>query len=763
MRQLIFLAALFLLPLSLQAQTINVSGVVLSASTGQAIAGASVQEVKNPQNGTLTDSLGRFSISVLSGQIVINHLGYESVQMEISTTSTNLIIGLVESSDLLNSVVISGNKTEKRLKELTMSLEVLRQDLVSDKNPVVIDEIMQQIPGVNVTDGQVSIRSGSGWSYGAGSRVTVLVDGAPIMNGDAGNVLWSFISQDHIGSVEVLKGASSVLYGSSALNGIINISTKWPTDQPQTSVSLFGGSYSKANRPTLNWSDQALFSSGLRIGDSRKFGKSDLNTNLEYVSDDGYRFGDYEKRFHAGLDWRYRLKGDMYVGARLHLLNTESASFLLWKSYDSAYNALDDAATVTDGFKLRVDPFFTYRTDKNWLHKINSRVLRVVNNVDSGNPNVDQSNSANTYYVDYQISTPKKSGWQYVAGVLATGTSSQSPLFGGDQQSSNIAAFAQMEVEKGRLIYSFGARMEHYKLNEYVESKPVIRSGLNYRIGRATFGRASFGQGYRFPTIAESFIETKVGVVSVFSNNQLRSETGWNAEVGVKQGFKLGHFKGFVDVAAFNMHFNNMMEFTFSQWSSDVSIGNGLGLGFKSVNTGKTEVKGIDFSLNGEAKVGESQIIRILAGYTYSNPRSLEPHKIIATDSVGNDLNYINTSSDTTDYGLKYRSRHLYKFDVYYSFGDLEFGLSHRYNSFAQNIDKKFVEDILALFIPGIAEGQKLNENGDHILDIRAFYNLNEKYRIGVIVSNLLNNEFMVRPGDLGPPRLTMIQLRARL
>ena len=43
---------------------------------------------------------------------------------------------------------------------------------------------MEQIPGVNITDGQANIRGGSGWSYGAGSRVLVMVDDMPLISGD---------------------------------------------------------------------------------------------------------------------------------------------------------------------------------------------------------------------------------------------------------------------------------------------------------------------------------------------------------------------------------------------------------------------------------------------------------------------------------------------------------------------------------------------------------------------------------------------------
>ena len=65
-----------------------------------------------------------------------------------------------------------------------------------------------------MVDGEPQIRSGSGFSYGAGSRVMVMVDDLPVLSGDAGRPTAS--SFENLEQIEVIKGASSVLYGSAA-------------------------------------------------------------------------------------------------------------------------------------------------------------------------------------------------------------------------------------------------------------------------------------------------------------------------------------------------------------------------------------------------------------------------------------------------------------------------------------------------------------------------------------------------------------------
>ncbi|MCB0735063.1 MAG: TonB-dependent receptor [Bacteroidetes bacterium] len=760
MRQLLFVILLSVASTALWAQSM-ITGTILDSLTNQPVFNATIVEIESGK-GITTHADGTFQMQVdkLPVTLMVYHVSYLDKRVVVSQSSIGNIL-LAENPDLLNLVVVSGNKGEKRLKELTMSLEILRPDIVQDKNPIKMDEVINQVPGVQVTDDQVNIRAGSGWSYGAGSRVMVLVDGAPMMNGDAGNVLWSFISSDQVGQLEVLKGASSVLYGSSALNGIISIQTIWPGEKPKTQVTLFPGFYSKAKRSSLHWTSRTLFSSGLRISDSRRLSdKHDLNTSFEYIDDDGYRFGDIEMRLHAGADWRFRVGKDMFVGVRSHLLHTQTGAFLLWKSYDSAYLALDNAVTTTLGTKVRIDPFWVWKTSSNWLHKLNTRYLWVDNNVDSGDPTNDQSNSAGTIYADYQLTTPRRAGIQLTGGALFTRTVSKSPLFGGNRNSRNMAVYAQADWKYRKLSANLGVRYEDYLLNDYHESRPVFRSGINYGLGKATFLRASYGQGYRFPTIAESYIETKVGFVSVFSNPALKSEFGYNTEVGVKQGFKIKKLKGFLDVAVFQMHYEDMMEFTFSQWSKDVSIENGLGLGFKSVNTGPTQISGVDVSISGEWKIHKQHVIRFIGGYTYSDPVSLKPRYVFATDSVGRDLNYINTSSDTTGYQLKYRSKHLYRLDVSYEFGKFQLGCSYQYHSNARNVDRNFVVEPLSIFIPGIAQGVDLNNPGVGLVDVRCFYHLKNDVRVGIVVSNLLNREYMVRPGDLASPQRWMVQLK---
>src|SRR6185437_438955 len=139
-------------------------------------------------------------------------------------------------------------------------MEVLKPKLISAKNTTSIETALEQAPGVSIIDNDPQIRGGSGFTFGVGSRVAILSDGIPLLSGDAGRPEWSYIPVENIEQVEVIKGASSVLYGSSALNGVINIRTAYPRTKPKTVISVSTGEYSLPQAPSdqTNWYNKSI-------------------------------------------------------------------------------------------------------------------------------------------------------------------------------------------------------------------------------------------------------------------------------------------------------------------------------------------------------------------------------------------------------------------------------------------------------------------------------------------------------------------------
>ena len=215
-----------------------------------------------------------------------------------------------------------------------------------------------------------------------------------------------------------------------------------------------------------------------------------------------------------------------------------------------------------------------------------------------------------------------------------------------------------------------------------------------------------------------------------------------------------------------------MMEFTFGTWGNP-STKPLVGYGFKSVNVGKTQISGIELSLNGQGKISEEIKINLLGGYTYMNHKSLVPNEVYAYgyshgEALDQSMTYNNSSSDSTV--LKYRYNHIAKLDLEIVYKKISLGGSFRYNSFMSNIDKIFTEDLINNGIPGYFDGipginnaREEFKHGDFIIDMRAGYSLNDKIRLGIIINNMLNREYMSRPANMEIQRTFAFQLSVKL
>ena len=785
-----------------QAGTVKFSGKITDSQTQKPL-GAVLVYFENTSYGMSSTPEGNFSIEAPAGNytLIAAYLTHQTFKKEISLTANqDFNIELISNDNQMNMVVVSAGRYEQNIGEVTVSMEVIQPKLIQDKNAVNIAEILQQTPGVAIVDDEPQIRSGSGYSFGAGSRVQVLVDNIPILSGDAGKPSWGFLPTENVSQVEIIKGASSVLYGSSALSGVINFRTAYPTLKPKTTVSVYHGFYSKPQSDSaVYWNRQGM-KSGINFLHSEKFGKLDfvLASSVQYddghlgpikdTADGSFSNGGYNPlkvdRYSAGnrarlnLNLRYRLTDRLYIGLAGIYSTGNSLSTLIWgNSSTDLYGAYSGSATRTIQQLYTVDPSIQYTSKKGAVHSLKSRWQSLDNNNDN-----NQGNFSDVFYTEYQV----QKNWELnkiknlttTAGVVNTKTDARGELFvggnpDGHNQARNTAAYFQVDKKIGeRLNLSGGVRYEQFVLNSEKNGKPVFRAGANYKLGQATYLRASYGQGYRFPSIAEKFIVTGLGAIQVFANPDLKPETSYNAEIGIKQGFKIGEFKGFIDVAVFQQEFRNFIEFTFGQWTavplSDLGQISKV-IGFKSLNTGGAKVQGAELSIMGTGNIRKTRF-DILAGYTYTKPMSTTPDYVYAqtVETPGtlvipqfSQASYLTTSENTNNNILKYRMQHLIRIDVGATRGDFNAGLSFRANSHMQNIDKAFSQleqELPAEFNPGINSWRADHTKGDFVFDTRVGYTFSKKHKIALIMNNVLNREYAIRPLAIEEPRVTVVQ-----
>lgn len=709
--------------------TVIIEGVVRDGADKSPMFGVAV--INTAGEGVLTNDEGRFSIQArVPDTLLFRYVAHVPVKIAVDGPMKPLDIVLQEDGGLLSTVVVTGSKFEKEIGEETVSIEVIRSSLIDHANNVSIEQSVQKVPGVNVIDGQANIRGGTGYSYGAGSRVLLLMDDIPLLTADAALSNWNFVPVENIAQIEVIKGASSALYGSSALNGIINVRTAYPGSEPYTRITSFGGIYEGPSDKTQQWwSKEQPYFSGMSFAHRQKFGKFDLVAGGYGFVQDSYLEGDYDRFGRGNIQTRYRLNERLSFGVNGVLQINRSASFFFWADSAHLFSPAENTMTFNKGNRMSLDPFIHYRDPWGNQHKLQGRYYKSDNRNES-----DQSSLADLYYAEYQFQKKLEAVPVVVtAGATMNNGIVQAELYGDSSYvAANQALYLQADWSPGRLNLNGGFRWEHNHLDLLDESRPIFRFGASYRAADYTFIRASWGQGYRFPSIAEKFVSTSVSLFNIFPNPELESETGWSAELGLKQGLQISGWQAYVDASVFMQRYFNMMEFTFGYYPSPGVI---FPYGFKSLNIGNTEIRGGEVSVSGAGKFGRFPL-SVLAGYTYIDP-------------VFQDFDSLTDANSTADYNiLKYRFKHVVKFDAESSFEHFRPGIEVQYNSYMEAIDQVFLS-----FIAGLEEYRAANDHGEAVVNIRFAWIIDQHSEVSVLCNNLLNNMYTIRPAYMEPTR----------
>lgn len=750
----VFSLALVLMLLHSNLQSQEIKGKIISSQNKQAIPGVSV--IADDTVATVSDSEGNYKMTLVPGKhsVIFRLISFHS-ETRLITLGQNeelvLNISLDEDVRELGIVVVSAGRFEQNLEEVTVSMEVLKPEMIEKRNSFAMDEAVDFIPGVNVIDGQANIRGGSGWSYGAGSRVQILVDDLPQLTADANDAKWNFLPLENLEQVEVIKGASSVLFGSSALNGVINIRTAYPRDTPSTKINLSTGFYDKAyittdRKYSLNYHDGLSFYHGVNFLHSRKIDRLDLVAGGNFFKDNGYRQGENETRGRVNVNLRYRFKVDgLSAGIHLNTMINDATIFFLWKNdtsgaYLPAINTLSESKT----YRTNIDPYITYAGKKGSVHKLRTRWFNTTNK-----NNTDQDSKGDLFYAEYQYQKQFSKSLTLTTGLVNSTSIVSSELYG-DHDGNQFAGYLQADYKWRKFSFSAGGRAEKSQVDAIKDTlTPVFRAGINYHVFERTYMRASAGQGYRFPSIAERFIKTTVGGANIFPNPGLASENGTSMEIAIRQIFQFGKIRGYIDAAVFQNEYENMIEFAFAFWEPALGIFEGNG--FKSVNVGDTKIRGLEFTTGMEFNTGKEAAFVFQAGYTFLDPRQLTYDSTYV--SMIGDFNVL--GSDSTNF-LKYRYEHLVRADLDFTFRAFSAGMSARYNSRMINIDKIFTNGILdGFFSPGLGIGdyRKYHRGGDLVLDMRVGYQVTKNVELSLSVKNILNHIYMQRPADMQPPR----------
>jgi len=703
------------------AQTAVVRGRVVEARTGTPLPGANVL-LQGTLLGMATDGEGSFLFDAVppgSYTLSCSMVGYgreEIAGLAVRQGETlELTVELTPVAIQTAPVVVTASRREQAIQESPVSISVLDAAGLEFRNALTIDQGLRYIPGVNITESQVNIRGSSGYSRGAGSRVLMLVDGIPMMTGDTGEINFEVVPTGEVDRIEVVKVASSALYGSSALGGVINILTRPIPEAPRTTARIFGGAYAGPSHSAWEWSEKTRTQGGFSLSHSRRIDALAVRLFAAGFTDDAYRHNDDRRRLNAALKLRYDFSSFSSLTVTANFMDQKRGSFLYWKDQANALTPPDDQlgqrihSTRSYGsaaYDRVLSSSLAMSLKGLWFHN------RFQSNISEGGGDLSVSDVLRAEV--QSIWTP---GPLHIvtAGVEGNLDRVDADLFG-VRSGGGIAAYAQDEVRLlETLRLTLGARFDYQEMDSLAPASQLNpKAALVFTPQAGTTLRASFGRGFRAPTVAEAFTSTVAVGILIVPNPSLVPERSLAVELGVNQ--MLGDL-ALIDAAVFQTDFSNLIEAGF----------NDLGQGqFQNVTDAR--IRGAEFGISLSLL---DRLLFFTVSYTFVDPRDL-------------------TAGDV----LKYRPRHLVYLSAVVNAGEFEFGADYRHLSRVEAIDEEFVT-------LGIVK------NGDtrvpvNVLDVRARWRPTfpgVPLSLLVNLNNVFQYNYIELIGNLGPPRTLLLTL----
>ena len=664
--------------------------------------------------GDASDENGIYEILNLSPgsyQIKFSAIGYVTYSLDkVVIKDSSLVIDIIMREEIIESeaVVVTSGKYEQKKSELPVSAELIKGEDFLEKNFFDLEDALRYVPGINMVDDQISIRGSSGYSRGTGSRVLLALDGLPFYTGDTGETIWEAIPTTEIKRVEIIKGAASSLYGSSAIGGVINAITRDVSTQPTTTINGFAGLYDRPIYDDWDWSGAMRPFNGLTLAHSNTFGKFGFNLSLSRLESSSYKLNDYSKKFVGFLKAIYSFTPTSSLTLITNTLNKTADSFIYWKD---SRNALVPPAN-TLGEKSEINRYLiglVYKSviGKNIFYRINTSYY-----LNDWEDNFTPKNASKSklFRGEVQVNTSLTQWLVLVTGIEGYTSNVNSTIFG-NPIARSFGAYALTDLNFDfPLFVSFGIRYDYTKLDSLAKSSAISpKLGLNYKITNQIIFRSSLGTGFRSPTLAEAFTTTSASGIRIKPNPHLQPEKNMTIELGINcQVIQQWN----IDVAGFQNEYYDMIEPSFDPTDNQVKFDNVV----------RARIQG--FEIGSMIQIVPNEIILTL-GYTYLWSRNVE-----------------------NNISLKYRPRNTLYSGFEINKWNFNIGVDFRYWSRIEEIDDELVE-------LGIVRDGELRTSV-FTTDLRASYNfigMNLPLNIYLNVKNLTNYNFVELIGNLRPIR----------
>lgn len=538
-------------------------------------------------------------------------------------------------SHAYDPVVITGSRTEKLLSDSPVKIELVSRREIQLKNARDLKEAIKDVPGLSIK--KIHGKAGYGaWMQGVDAkRVLVLIDGDPVSKSTNEVTDLTQIGVMNIEQIEILKGATSALYGSGAIGGVINIITHKPTTPFGYILKADLGSNGSQNTNGNTSAASTRSSAGWIHAQNEVF---DAQFNFDLRDTDGFTVDQdtWEREGPEG----HKLNLQSEVGFSPNALSRYFASAAYYdENLDRNYTG--SGPNFFDMKKTEAMERMTYRTGSDWLLG-NDGDLNIRYSYEEMDNATSQYNASNSLTVLKRSATHKtqklSSQWNFPVADHVTRTlgleyivedldqskwdptNGATPELGADR--SEKVFFFQDDMQVGeRLSFLPGIRFQNDSdFGNYLAPKLNGRIELDDIGPSQHFIRFGVGRGYKAPSLKERFYtfdHSHLGY-QVHGNPSLTPEYSDSFQLGwaIKQS---GLFN--LDINLFQNNLEDFIETRFNRTEVDPDFG--VVQIFEYTNITEAKTRGVELA----SSLHLSKSLNLNSGYTYLSATNKENGK----------------------------------------------------------------------------------------------------------------------------------------
>ncbi len=534
--------------------------------------------------------------------VTLSMVGYKTL-IDTVLPQTNKTFELNEDVFNLNQVVVTATRTKKTLKDAPVITQIISAKDISDRGITNVREVLEQdIPGLEFQ------RGGFGTDIKMqgleAKNILILIDGERLAGENGNNIDYSRINPDNIEKIEIVKGASSALYGSQAMGGVINIITKKTRKRIEASISSQWTQKNETNYTTIAPDDPKyiykdnldLLNLNLNTSVGFNFNKISGRTDFNAKSYDAYLL--YDKKtitkkftnidtviYNAANPLPTGINGykDYSINQKFNIALSDKIGVKLNGSY---YNHNEYDFVPDNVFQKYIDYTYGGQIDYNpsddlsiiasfhfdqyrkfdFYEKLNEKSLNYRNTF------INPKLTASVKVLNKHLIT---GGGELFSNTLLTDKFSAEALI----EKSNLTSiiFVQDDYNlSDKLNFIAGIRTDyHSEFGLHISPK----LSAMYKMKHWTF-RANYAKGFRSPSLKELYMDWDIAWFTIRGDENLKPET--NNYFSASAEFT----KSFINTSV-TAYYNNLKNKIDGVWKENQTV-------YQYVNVSNAELSGIE-------------------------------------------------------------------------------------------------------------------------------------------------------------------------